>query len=78
MRWVLVRDPQGKLEPRAYFSTYPCDQAREIIIAFITRWTIETTFEESHAHLGFATQRQGADQAIERTTPCSCQDTFCK
>jgi hypothetical protein len=70
IRWVLVRDPTGKLEPRAYFSTCPGDPAREIIGAFIKRWTIETTFEESHAHLGFETQRQWADLAIERTTPC--------
>ena len=38
-------------------------------MAFITRWTIETTFEESRAHLGFATPRQWSDQATERTTP---------
>jgi hypothetical protein len=70
IRWVLVRDPRGKLEPRAYFSTCPHDPARDIVRAFIKRWTIETTFEESHAHLGFETQRQWSDQAIERTTPC--------
>ena len=34
------------------------------------RWSIETTFEESRAHLGFETQRQWSDLAIERTTPC--------
>jgi hypothetical protein len=34
------------------------------------RWTIETTFEESRAHLGFETQRQGSDRAIARATPC--------
>ena len=37
---------------------------------FIKRWSIETTFEESRAHLGFETQRQWLDLAIERTTPC--------
>ena len=30
----------------------------------------QTTFEESRAHLGFETQRQWSDVAIERTTPC--------
>jgi hypothetical protein len=70
IRWVLVRDPKGKLEPRAYLSTSPCDRARAIVVAFIKRWTLETTFEECHAHLGFETQRQWADQAIERMTPC--------
>ena len=37
---------------------------------FIKRWSIETTFEESRAHLGFETQRQWSDLAIERMTPC--------
>jgi hypothetical protein len=36
----------------------------------VQRWTIETTFEESRAHLGVETQRQWSDQAIARTTPC--------
>jgi hypothetical protein len=33
------------------------------------RWSLETTFEESRAHLGLETQRQWSDRAIERTTP---------
>ena len=28
------------------------------------------TFEELRAHLGFESQRQWSDKAIERTTPC--------
>ncbi len=36
----------------------------------MNRWTSDTTFEESRAPLGLDTQRQGADRAIERTTPC--------
>jgi hypothetical protein len=70
LRWVLVRDPKGQHDPRAYFSTHPSDRARDIVMAFIKRWTIETTFEESRAHLGFETQRQWSEPAIERTTPC--------
>jgi hypothetical protein len=70
LRWVLVRDPIDQHDPRAYFSTSPSDRARDIVVAFIKRWTIETTFEESRAHLGFETQRQWSDPAIERTTPC--------
>src|SRR4029453_12821345 len=56
--------------PRAYFPTSLGAQARESLVAFIKRGTIATPCEESHAPLGFATQRQGADQAIERPTPC--------
>jgi hypothetical protein len=70
IRWVLVRDPRGRLEPRAYFSTCPHDRPREIVQQFVQRWTIETTFEESRTHLGLETQRQWSDWAIERTTPC--------
>jgi DDE superfamily endonuclease len=70
IRWVLVRDPSGELEPRAYFTTDPTQTVVEIVEAFILRWTIEVMFEESRAHLGIETQRQWSDLAIERETPC--------
>jgi hypothetical protein len=70
IRWVLTRDPAGELEPRAYFSTEPSDTAEAIAAEFLKRWPIETTFEESRAHLGIETQRQWSDAAIERETPC--------
>lgn len=70
VRWVIVRDPKGKLRPRAYFSTRPSDRAREIVVQVIKRWSIEATFEESRAHMGIETQRQWSDLAIERSTPC--------
>jgi DDE superfamily endonuclease len=70
IRWVLVRDPRGRLEPRAYCSTCPHDRPRASVQQFIQRWTVETTFEESRTHLGLETQRQWSDWAIERTTPC--------
>jgi hypothetical protein len=70
LRWVLVRDPRGGLEPRASCSACPTDRPRTIGPQFVTRWPIETTFEESRAPLGLETQRQWSDRAIERTTPC--------
>ena len=70
LRWVLVRPCDAQRPPRAFFSTCPGDQAGDIVACFIKRWSIETTFEESRAHLGFETQRQWSDLAIERTTPC--------
>ena len=70
IRWVLSRDPQGKLEPRAWFSTEPSDTAPAIVAEFILRWPLETTFEEARAHLGIETQRQWSDLAIARETPC--------
>ena len=70
IRWVLTRDPAGQLEPRAYFSTRPEDEAATIAAEFVKRWPIEVTFEEARAHLGVETQRQWSDLAIERETPC--------
>jgi hypothetical protein len=70
LRWVLTRDPDGKLEPRAYLCTDQSLTAAEVVSSFIKRWTIEVTFEESRAHLGMETQRQWSDLAIERSTPC--------
>jgi hypothetical protein len=70
IRWVLTRDPEGKLEPKAYFCTDQSQSPVEIIGSFVKRWTIEVTFEESRAHLGVETQRQWSDLAIERSTPC--------
>ena len=70
LRWVLVRPCDAQCPPRAFFSTCPSDRADDIVASFIKRWSIETTFEESRAHLGFETQRQWSDLAIERTTPC--------
>jgi hypothetical protein len=70
VRWVLTRDPDGKLEPKAYFCTDQSQSPVEVLGSFIKRWTIEVTFEESRAHLGVETQRQWSDLAIERSTPC--------
>ena len=68
IRWVLVR--RHDQPPRAFFSTCPDDRAADIVSTYIQHWSIETTFEESRAHLGFETQRQWSDLATERTTPC--------
>ena len=70
IRWVLTRDPAGKHEPRAYFSTDQAQSAQEIVEDFVKRWSLEVTYEESRAHLGIETQRQWSDLAIERSTPC--------
>jgi len=70
IRWVLTRDPEGKREPKAYFSTDQAQGAVEIVEDFVKRWPIEVTFEECRAHLGVETQRQWSDLAIERSTPC--------
>jgi hypothetical protein len=70
IRWVLVRDPQGRLSPYALFCTEPEVDALTILAAYLQRWNVEVTFEEARAHLGLETQRQWTTRAVGRTTPC--------
>jgi hypothetical protein len=69
IRWVLIRDPEGRFRPQALLSTKLDASAEQIVRWFITRWCVEVTFEEARAHLGIETQRQWNDKAIARTTP---------
>jgi hypothetical protein len=69
LRWVLVHDPLDKLLPAAFFATDLCASPEQILAWVVMRWSIEVTFEEVRAHLGFETQRQWSDLAIARTTP---------
>lgn len=69
VRWLLVRDPKGRSEPRAYFSTCLEDTPEAMLDTAIGRWPIEVTFEECRAHLGIETQRQWSDKAIGCSTP---------
>ena len=69
VRWLLVRDPHQRSEPRAYFSTRSDDTPEAMLDTAIARWPIEVTFEECRAHLGIQTQRQWSDKAIGCSTP---------
>jgi hypothetical protein len=69
IRWVLVRDPIGEHEPSAFLSTDLDVSPATILGWFVSRWRVETTFQEVRAHLGVETQRQWSDLAILRTTP---------
>lgn len=69
IRFVLVRDPAGKLRDEAFFCTKVEATPEQIIEWVVMRWSVEVTFEEARAHLGVETQRQWSDKAIARTTP---------
>lgn len=66
---MLVRDPYGEREPQAFLSTDLSATPERILGWFASRWRMETTFQETRAHLGVETQRQWSDLAILRTTP---------
>lgn len=58
IRWVLVRDPKGKFETRAFLCTdLPADPI-QILEWFVGRWQLEVTYQEVRAHSGVETQRQ--------------------
>ena len=69
IRWVLLRDPEGKLDITALLCTNQQFDALQIVTLFVRRWAIEVTLQEVRAHLGVETQRQWSHKAIARTTP---------
>ena len=69
VRWVLIRDLEGKFKPQALLCTNLDADPEEILLWFVMRWQLEVTFQEMRRHLGFETQRQWSDMAIRRTTP---------
>jgi DDE superfamily endonuclease len=70
LRWVLLRDPQGRFDPQALLCTDPAREPLQILTWYVRRWQVEVTFREVRDHLGVETQRQWSDRAIARTTPC--------
>jgi len=69
LRWVLIRDPQGKFATQALLCTDLAVTPAQILTWFVQRWQLEVTFEEARRHLGLETQRQWSAAAIRRTTP---------
>jgi hypothetical protein len=69
LRWVLIRDPEGRFKPQALLCTELEADPQQILSWFVMRWQLEVTFQEMRRHLGFETQRQWSEMAIRRTTP---------
>ena len=69
VRWVLVRDPEGKFKTQALLCTDLEADPQKILSWYVMRWQLEVTFQEVRKHLGFETQRQWSELAIRRTTP---------
>jgi hypothetical protein len=69
IKYVITRDPEGKLRDEVFACTDTKVSAEQIINWFVMRWGLEVTFEEAREHLGMETQRQWSDLAIARATP---------
>ena len=69
VRWVLVRDPEGKRKDEVFFTTDMKLTPKQIVEAFVRRWSLETTFQELREHLGLETLRNRTSQAVRRSVP---------
>jgi hypothetical protein len=70
VRWVFVRDRQGSHRDEYFFTTDADLTPAQIVSWYTQRWSIETTYQEVRAHLGFETTRQRVAAAVLRTGPC--------
>jgi hypothetical protein len=70
VRWVFVHDLQGTHRDEYFYSTDPTLRPEQIVSLFTGRWSIEVTFQELRAHLGFTTPRNGSEKSVLRTAPC--------
>ena len=66
---MLVRDPKGRFEPQALLSTDLTLEAPQVVLYFVRRWSMETTFQEARLYLGMEGQRHWNDVATARATP---------
>lgn len=69
IRWVYVHDPISKRSDY-FYSTDQTMSPRRIIELFAARWSIEVTFQEVRAHLGWETTRQRSKRSVLRAAPC--------
>ena len=56
-------------QPKAFLSTDLATTLERILGWFVSRWRMETTFQEIRTHPGMQTQRQWSDLATLRTVP---------
>lgn len=70
VRWVFVRDRQGTHRDEYFFTTDPTLAPEQVVGWYTQRWSLETTYQEMRAHLGFETTRQRVAASVLRSGPC--------
>jgi hypothetical protein len=70
VRWVFVHDLDGTHRDEYFYTTDPDMRPEDIVSLYTGRWSIEVTFQEVRAHLGFATPRSWCKNSVLRTAPC--------
>ena len=46
IRWLLVRDPSGELDPQAFLATDLNAHPHDILAWFVSRWQVEVTVDD--------------------------------
>jgi hypothetical protein len=69
VRWVHVEDREGTHRPEYFFSTDPRMPLGRIVEQYTRRWSIEVTFQETRARLGFGTTRVRCRRGVQRAEP---------
>jgi len=69
-RDVFVHDLQGTHRDEYFYTTDPTLRPSHIVSLFTGRWSIEVTFQEVRAHVGFTTPRSWSAKSVLRTAPC--------
>ena len=59
VRVVVTRDPSGRIEDRAYFTTDLELSVEEILAGFSKRWSLEVTFRDAKQSLGLEDPQNG-------------------
>jgi hypothetical protein len=70
IRWVVVVDVDGTHRDDCLFSTDVTLTPEQIVGLFTRRWSLEVTFQEIRAHLGFETTRVWVKNSVLRAAPC--------
>jgi hypothetical protein len=69
LRWVYTRDTVSGKED--CFACTDCAWSpKRMVEEFAGRWSMEVTFQEGRAHLGWETTRQRCAASVLRATPC--------
>lgn len=68
-RWVYVRYPEDKRRDEVLYTTDSNLKPHEIVEMYVTRWSLEITFEETRRHLGLETLRNRTLTAVQRSVP---------
>src|SRR5262249_33531864 len=72
IRWLLVRDPKGELDPQAFLATDLDARPPDILAWFVRRWQVEVTYEEVRAHCGAKRSANGRTwRSCAQRRPCS-------